>query len=206
MDTQPHDVIILEDDLVLASILKERVNGIEGFKCEHVFSNPVDFLTVQIPVDIILLDVVMPKMNGLEAIEPILEKYPEASIIMNTIKDDPDTIFEALKKGAMGYLDKQSYNVNFEEVLQSVARGGAFMTPKIARIVFDSFQKPKNVFESLSKRQQDVTNGILEGLSYKEIADKYDISVDTVRMNIRMIYRKLKINSKGQLFHLAQNR
>lgn len=199
-------VVIVEDDLVLGEILKNRVNDTAGFHCENVFENPLLFLgTEDIQVDMVLLDVVMPEMNGLEAIEPILSRYPEVSIIMNTIKDDTDTIFSALKLGALGYVDKQTFGVCFEDVLQTVAAGGAYMTPKIARKVFDSFhQTKKGKFENLTNREQDVTNAILEGLSYKLIAAKYGISLDTVRMNIKNIYRKLRINSKAELFHLAR--
>jgi DNA-binding NarL/FixJ family response regulator len=85
-----------------------------------------------------------------------------------------------------------------------VAEGGAYMTPGIARKIFNSFQEPRNHFEKLTDRERDVTNGILEGLSYKMIASKYDLSIDTVRMNIKSIYKKLKINSKGELFNLAK--
>lgn len=199
-------VVILEDDHVLAELLKERVNSIDHYTCVGTFNNPVEFLSKRTEADIILLDIVMPKMSGIDAIEPILEKLPDVAIIMNTIKDDPETIFKALQKGALGYIDKQSYDVNFEEVLNIVAEGGAYMTPKIARIVFNSFQKPKVNFELLTRRETDVTNGILEGLSYKMIALKYNISIDTVRMNIRSIYKKLKINSKGQLFNMVRSK
>lgn len=197
-------VVIVEDDHILGEILRERVNAISGFHCSHVFEGPLSFLVRKPEAHIILLDIVMPEMNGLEAIDLILKKYPDVAIIMNTIKDDTDTIFTALKKGALGYIDKQSVGVNLEDVLRTVAGGGAYMTPGIARKIFNSFQEPRNHFEKLTDRERDVTNGILEGLSYKMIASKYDISIDTVRMNIKSIYKKLKINSKGELFHLAK--
>lgn len=197
-------VVIIEDDHILREILREHVNIIDGFQCNHVFEGPLSFLVRNPEAHIILLDIVMHEMNGLEAIDLILKKNPEVSIIMNTIKDDTDTIFAALKKGALGYIDKQSVGVNLEEVLHTVAGGGAFMTPGIARKIFNSFQEPRNRFEKLTDRERDVTNGILEGLSYKMIASKYDLSIDTVRMNIKSIYRKLKINSKGELFNLAK--
>jgi len=202
--TKNYTVVILEDDRILAEQLKNRVNRIQNFTCSEIFGDPIDFLARRVPADIILLDIIMPRMNGLDAIEPILTRYPDAAIIMNTIRDDSETIFEALKKGALGYIDKQSFDVNFEEVLRIVAEGGAYITPKIARIVVESFKKPKYNFEQLTQRELDVANGILEGLSYKLIAAKYNISLDTVRMNIRNIYRKLKINSKGQLFNLVK--
>jgi len=202
---EEYDVIILEDDLVLAELMKKQVNKIQGFRCTRVFINPVQFLQSDVDADIVLLDVLMPEMNGLDAIEPIIKKHQNVAIIMNTIKDDSDTIFAALERGALGYIDKQSFDIKYEEVLRIVAQGGAYMTPKIARKIFNSFQRPRLNFETLTDRERDVTNGILAGLSYKMIAARYDISVDTVRMNIKNIYRKLKINSKGQLFRLAKH-
>jgi DNA-binding NarL/FixJ family response regulator len=200
-------VAVLEDDFLLAGLLKDRVNAIEGFTCRAVFANPLQFLAQHEPVDIILLDIMMPEMNGLDAIGPILKKYPDVSIIMNTIKDDPETIFEALQKGALGYVDKQSYDISLEDVLRTVAGGGAYMTPKIARKVCTSFQKKASspTFENLTPRENDVTLAILDGLSYKMIAARFGISIDTVRMNVKNVYRKLNINSKGELFKLSKS-
>lgn len=198
-------VVVLEDDHILSEMIQKRVNSIEGFECIHTFDNPIEFLKSDVDAEIILLDIVMPEMNGLDAIEPILAKYPETAIIMNTIKDDTETIFAALKKGALGYVDKQSFDIRLEEVLRIVSEGGAYMTPKIARNIINSFQQSHHDFENLTQREKDVTNCILDGLSYKMIADSLDISVDMVRSNIKSIYRKLNINSKGQLFNLAKN-
>lgn len=201
-----HEVAVLEDDRILAEVIRERVNRIEGFECRHVFENPIEYLASGVKAEIVLLDVVMPGMNGLDAIEPILASNPEAAIVMNTIRDDSETIFTALKRGALGYLDKQSFDVRLEEVLRIVSCGGAYMTPKIARNVIDSFHQSHQDFEKLTQRERDVTHAILDGLSYKMIADKLDISVDVVRANIKAIYRKLNINSKGELFRLAKSR
>lgn len=201
-----HEVAVLEDDRILAEVIRERVNRIEGFECRHVFENPIEYLASGVKAEIVLLDVVMPGMNGLDAIEPILASNPEAAIVMNTIRDDSETIFTALKRGALGYLDKQSFDVRLEEVLRIVSGGGAYMTPKIARNVIDSFHQSHQDFEKLTQRERDVTHAILDGLSYKMIADKLDISVDVVRANIKAIYRKLNINSKGELFRLAKSR
>jgi DNA-binding NarL/FixJ family response regulator len=125
---------------------------------------------------------------------------------MNTIKDDQETIFTALKRGALGFIDKQSFDVNYEDVLLNIAKGGAYMTPSIARKVVSNFQDSNNTLEKLSPREKDIANRILEGLSYKLVAIECGISIDTVRIHIKNIYRKLKINSKSQLFNLINKR
>ena len=201
-----YKVVIIEDDRIISEVLKNKINELASFSVVNTYENPLLFLTDNIEFNIILLDIVMPEMNGLDAIEPILLKFPEALIVMNTIKNDQETIFTALKRGALGFIDKQSFEVNFEEVLQVVANGGAYMTPSIARKVVANFQKPTNSLEKLSPREKEIANGILKGLSYKSVAMEYGISIDTVRIHIKNIYRKLKINSKSQLFKLINQR
>jgi DNA-binding NarL/FixJ family response regulator len=200
------NIIIIEDDIHLARLMQESVNEIENMSCKQIFTNPLDFLNNPVEADIYLLDIVMPEMNGIEAIERILKLYPNASIVMNTIKDDSETIFKALQFGASGYIDKQSFEMNFKEVFESIENGGAYMTPKIARQVISFFNQPKNISEQLTEREKDVVNGILDGLSYKLIADRYSIAIDTVRMNVKRIYRKLEINSKSELFKMMGGR
>jgi DNA-binding NarL/FixJ family response regulator len=201
-----YKVVVIEDDRIISEVLKNKINELASFSVVNTYENPLLFLTDNIEFDIILLDIVMPEMNGLDAIEPILLKFPEALIVMNTIKNDQETIFTALKRGALGFIDKQSFEVNFEEVLQVVANGGAYMTPSIARKVVANFQEPTNSLEKLSPREKEIANGILKGLSYKSVAIAYGISIDTVRIHIKNIYRKLKINSKSQLFKLINQR
>ena len=195
-------IIIFEDDIHLANLIKSKINAIELIKCEYIFSNPINFFKNPIEADIYLLDIIMPEMNGLEAIDKILKLFPDSIIIMNTIKDDTETIFKALQLGASGYIDKQSFEMKFEEVFECVANGGAYMTPKIARMVVKYINQSHKLAEQLTDREKDIVNGIIDGLSYKLIADRYDIAIDTVRMNVKKVYRKLKINSKSELFKI----
>jgi len=195
-------IIIIEDDIHLAKLMQENINTINNLQCASIFTNPIEFLKNPMRADIYLLDIVMPEMNGLDAIEKILKLYPESIIIMNTIKDDSQTIFQALQLGASGYIDKQSFEMNFKEVFASVNNGGAYMTPKIARMVINYINRPNSITEKLTTRERDIVNGIVDGLSYKLIADRFDISLDTVRMNVKKVYRKLKINSKSELFKI----
>ncbi len=195
-------VIILEDNTIIAELLQQQINNQEGYFCEKYYSNPVEFLNSGDSSDIILLDIMMPEMTGLEAIDKILAKLPNVSIIINSIKDDSETIFKALQKGAVGYIDKQSFDNSFIDVFKSVENGGAYMTPKIARKVMDFFSGKKKVLDNLTERETEIANTILEGLSYKMIGDKFGISIDTVRAHIKNIYKKLSINSKSQLFNI----
>jgi DNA-binding NarL/FixJ family response regulator len=195
-------VIIIEDDIHLAHLMQDSINQLDNLECTRIYTNPIGFLNNPIQADIYLLDIVMPEMDGLTAIDKILKLYPDSNIIMNTIKDDSETIFKALRLGAIGYIDKQSFDSNFKDVFEIIINGGAYMTPKIARMIISYINKPKAITEKLTIREKDIVNGIVDGLSYKLIADRYEIALDTVRMNVKSIYRKLKINSKGELFKI----
>lgn len=195
-------VIIIEDDIAMAQSMQRIINSLKYYKCYQIFNNPLHFVKSPVEADIYLLDIMMQEMNGIKMVSKILDLYPDSHVIMNSIKDDSDTIFQALRNGASGYIDKKSFKMNFLSVFESVQNGGAYMTPKIAKKVVEVFNiKNKNNI-SLSSREQDIVNGILDGLSYKLIADKYSISIDNVRMNVKRVYRKLNINSKGQLFKI----
>ncbi len=201
-----YKVIIIEDDLNITEHLISNINSSDKYEVIKNYTNPKQFLKVKNEeFDIILLDIIMPEMNGIDAILPILECYPEASIIMNTIMDNSDSIFSALKKGVVGYIDKQYFEKSYEEVFDIVINGGAYITPRIARKVVNSFNSPNIRLEKLSERENEIANAIIQGLSYKLIAVKFNISIDTVRIHIKSIYRKLKINSKGELFSIVNN-
>jgi DNA-binding NarL/FixJ family response regulator len=199
-------IAVVEDDVLLSNLIQEKINESENYECYNVYHSAEEYLELASETDIVLLDILMLEMNGLQAIKPILHKFPNTAIVMNTIKDDSETIFTALQLGATGYIDKQSFDLNFDEVFESLQNGGAYMTPKIAKKVIDFFQNPKknvNLFQTLTNRELDIANGILDGLSYQAIGDRHNIALDTVRMNVKRIYKKLQINSKAELFKMA---
>lgn len=196
----PKIVAIIEDDFTLSQLLKKKINQLENFQCNHTFITVSEFILTNESTDILLLDINLPGTNGIDALPIILNKYPNLTIVMNTIKDDVDTIYKALESGAIGYIDKQSFDDNILEVLQTVQNGGAYMTPKIARKIIESFKKPK--MPNLTDREHEIVQGILDGYTYLQIAEKYFITIDTVRSHIKNIYKKLSINSKAQLFKL----
>ena len=194
------NVVIIEDDFTLNAFLKNKINSLNNFNCFDSFCSINEFMANEILVDILLLDINLPGINGIDGIPIIIKKYPTIDIVMNTIRDDSESIYKALQLGAIGYIDKQSFEDNILNVLESLNNGGAYMTPKIARKIIDGFKKP--ILPKLTEREQNIVQGILDGFSYQQIGDKYFVSIDTVRTHIKSIYKKLQINSKAQLFKI----
>lgn len=198
-------VVIIEDNIISAEIIRKQINN-EDYLCEKYYVNPVEFLNSNEICDIILLDIMMPEMTGLDAIDKILDKLPNVTIIINSIKDDSETILKSLQNGAVGYIDKQSFDASYIDVFKSIENEGAYITPKIARKVMDYYSSKNKLLSSLSEREVEIANAILDGLSYKMIADSHHISLDTVRSHIKNIYKKLNINSKSQLFSIFKKK
>lgn len=152
-------------------------------------------------LDMLLLDISLPGgMSGLAGIRPIKEALPKLDILMLTSHDDSERIFKALCAGAVAYISKKTPLPTVREALQTVRHGGSYMSPSIARKVIEYFgPRPARPQESLTPRQEQIVQGLVEGLSYKLIADKLLISVETVRDHIKKIYKKLEVNSKAEV-------
>lgn len=150
-------------------------------------------------IDIVLSDIGLPGMTGIEAIPLIKRKFPEASIVILSVYADSDRIFKALCAGAVGYLQKDT---PAEEILDSItiiSKGGSAMSPTIARKVVDYFAPRRSYNEPLTAKEQQVITAMVDGLSYKMIASRLGITLETVRQHIKNIYRKLHVNSKGEV-------
>lgn len=152
-------------------------------------------------LDIILLDIGLPGMSGVEGIRSLKQQFKSVNIIMLTSYEDPDKIFKALHAGADAYLVKRSSLQQIREAIFTVYQGGSFMSPSIARKVVDHFAPPKRkaAGDILTKRQLQIVEGLVDGLSYKMIADRLSISVETVRDHIKKTYKKLHVNSKAEV-------
>jgi DNA-binding NarL/FixJ family response regulator len=197
-------IIIIDDDLNLAEILSEKIKFIKGYNCIGIFPGPTSYLAADLKADYILLDILMAEMNGLDAIPLIIDRFPKTKILLQSSIDDSDALFTGLRLGAIGYICKGSNQTELAEIFEITQAGGSFISPNIARKMAEFFQSTRTLKESVTTREKDIIDGILEGHSYKMIGDKYAISIDTVRSHIRNLYKKLSINSKAELFNLMR--
>jgi DNA-binding NarL/FixJ family response regulator len=150
-------------------------------------------------IHIILLDIQLPGMSGLEGIRYLKELIPNVEIIILTTHEDEDIVFKALYAGASAYVSKRTSIQNVLEAVRTVFRGGSYMSPFIARKVFEHFAPKKKEENALTPRQQQIVKALVDGDSYKMIADKFMISPNTVSDHIQNIYKKLHIHSKSEL-------
>ena len=194
---------IVEDDPLVRENLEIFFDQPPDTKVLFSTESVEDFLTRSVSyadINTVLLDISLPGMSGLQGIRHIRQQFPDADIIILSAYDDSDKIFKALCAGAVSYLTKRSDLATIKDAIQIVHRGGSYMSPNIARKVIDYFgPKEKNEDDSLTPRQEQIVEGLVEGLSYKMIADKYLISVETVRDHIKKIYKKLQVNSKAEV-------
>lgn len=204
-------VAIIEDEQNVSEPITYFINQQADMEMVAGFTSVEEFLTPASPFPhphILLLDISLPKgMSGLQGIPAIQKKYPNIDIIMLTTASDPETIFNALRLGAISYLNKKNELKTITQTIRIVQKGGSYMSPSIARKVAELFpaqrmQSPPAQHEALTERQMDIVNGLIDGLSYKLIADRLGISVETVNDHIRRIYRKLQINSKIELINI----
>lgn len=155
-----------------------------------------------LPIDILLLDIGLPGISGIAGI-PVIKKIDASiDIVMLSSYEDADRIFKALQAGAVGYISKKSSLLQIKEAIEIIHRGGSYMSPMIARKVIGFFApKPKKIKAGslLTERQHQIVEGLSEGLSYKMIAGKHLISLETVRDHIKKIYKKLGVNSKAEV-------
>lgn len=191
-------VSIVEDDKLIRDALKDMINEAEGFECCGSYADcetAISDLNKNKP-DVMLMDIELPGMTGIEGVKIIKDRYVKIDIIMLTVHEDLSLVFQALTAGACGYLDKSASEQKILDSVKEIYEGGAPMSYKIAKLVVSSFQKKSDTI--LTGRELDVLNLLCNGDSYKEIAYKLFISVGTVRHHIKNIYYKLHVHSKSE--------
>jgi len=194
-------VSIVEDDAGVRDGLIRVLGRARDFKCLSSYPDAETALEElpQIKPDVVIMDINLPKMNGVECARRLKPLLPGTQIMMVTVYEDPERIFEALSAGATGYLLKQTPPAELLDAIRDVHRGGAPMSSQIARKVVGAFQKsPADECEALSPREWDILQGLAQGYLVKEIAEKLGIGFDTARTHIRRIYEKLHVHSRAQ--------
>jgi len=196
-------VAIFEDNNRLREGLCQLINGSPGFNCVGAYANCDDLLhhISESKPDVVLMDIEMPGITGIEGVARIKANFPEIKILMETIFEDDDKIFNSICAGAEGYILKGTSPVEILDAIKEIKEGGSPMTPSIANKVLKMLTKNDSVLPeefNLTRREKEILLCLVEGMSYKMIADECNISIDTVNMHIKNIYKKLQVHSKSE--------
>jgi DNA-binding NarL/FixJ family response regulator len=195
--------MLIEDQREVREGLAVLINGSPGFSCMASFRTMEEALGAfenHLP-DVVLTDIGLPGMSGIEGIRLLKERYPNLPVVALTVYDDDEDIFDALCAGACGYLLKNVPPVRLLESLKEVVSGGAPMSPEIARRVvnlFREFRTPERAPHGLTQQEAELLRLMVEGHSYKTAAADLGISVSTVSFHLQNIYGKLQVHSKSE--------
>jgi DNA-binding NarL/FixJ family response regulator len=194
-------VAIVEDEAEIRAYFQALIQGFEGYTCVGAYETG-EYAIEQIPAlkpDVVLMDIHLPGISGIETIAILKSLIPETQFVVCTSYEDADSVFNALKVGAMGYLTKSVQPAKLIDAILDVYQGGSPMSSHIARKVLEAFSlkiQPNHHFQHLSRREQEILQQLSKGLRYQEIADQLFVSLETVRTHIRNCYEKLQVNSR----------
>lgn len=193
--------MLVEDDTIFRESLQEMINQNEALSCQFTWERAeecIEHIAKKDIPEILLMDIDLPGISGIEAIKPILRHSPNTRIVMLTIFDDDDKVFNAICEGAVGYLLKSSAMKDIHRNILEVVRGGAAMNPHIAAKVltmFTRYAQPKSDY-GLTTRETEILHHLVNGLSKKHIASQLNISFYTVDTHLKNIYSKLQVHSQ----------
>jgi DNA-binding NarL/FixJ family response regulator len=194
----PTRILIFEDNQMLRQSLKVLLDGVDGYHVCGDYENCTGAAAIvdEHRPDVVIMDIDMPGVNGINGLQIIKERRPQTYIIMHTVFEDEEQLFQCLCYGANGYILKNTSFVNLLEAIDNVLHGGAPLSPSIAKKILRSFQplSSSRLQYNLSEREKEILKYLVKGYSYKMIAASCYISVDTVRGHIRNIYTKLHVN------------
>ena len=192
-------VLVVEDLVAVRDALQLLLDGAPGVRCvgavadaEHALALPAE-----VHADVVLLDIELPGMNGIDALAPLARKWPSAEFLMLTIHDTEERVFAALCAGATGYLLKSVLPSALIEAIHDVHNGGAPMSASVARQVVQTFRRSPE-HDSLSERERQVLAALISGQTYRQIGEALFISVNTVAFHVKQIYHKLHVHSRAE--------
>ncbi|MBS1510578.1 MAG: response regulator transcription factor [Bacteroidetes bacterium] len=200
-------VAIAEDIDDIRNGLHLIINATEGFECDCICRNGHEAIE-KIPAcqpDVVLMDINMPGINGVEAVRILKSKMPGTQFMMCTIYEEDEHVFESLKAGATGYILKKTPPARLLEAIQEIYQGGSPMSSTIARKVMTSFsdQQVHQPVDDLTAREREILQQLSRGLQYKNIAANLSLSTETIRTHIRNIYEKLQVHTKDEALRKA---
>lgn len=196
-------VAIVEDNTALRQSLEQLFTRTPGITCVTSLNNLLNIVAElrKTQPDIVLMDIGLPDISGIEGVRTVKSNFDKVQVLMFTVFEDDEKIFDAIRAGASGYLLKKTPPEEILEAVKELYEGGAPMSPSIARKVIHAFQsQPSSTVDDyqLTTREKEVLYALVDGLSYKKIAEKYFVSIHTVRSHISNIYEKLHVHSKSQ--------
>jgi DNA-binding NarL/FixJ family response regulator len=202
----PVRVAIFEDNKLVRESFEAILNGTEGFLCTGSFSNCNNLRNDMLKSrpDVVLMDIGMHGVNGIEATRKIRQEFPDSKILIQTVFEDDDKIFAAICAGASGYILKKTSPAKLVEAVEEITVGGTPLSPAVISKVLHLFQKFAPVFKPddeshhLTQREKEILSLMTDGTNYREIANKLFISYDTVRTHVKSIYKKLHVTSVNQ--------
>ena len=195
---------IIEDDTTIREGLRTFLNRQPGFICKGITGSVEQFLNLNDEercVNVLLLDIGLPGMSGLDALRILKQHLPATKIIMSTGSEESTFIFRSFNAGANGYLLKNNLFFEVKMAIDSVSEGNGYLSPIVTRKVLDFFNAPKHEEIEITSREKQIVQCLVDG--YKLIADKLDISLDTVRFHLKNLYKKLRVNSKSEVVSKA---
>ncbi|WP_378175859.1 response regulator [Aquimarina sp. SS2-1] len=198
-----HNIVIIEDNVPLSKGFKTLIDKTSSYKVVAIYDTceeAIDNLKIDKP-RIILMDIELPKMNGVLGTKKIKSLNPEIDILIVTVYENSETVFDALCAGASGYLTKNASKLQLVSALDEVLKGGAPMSIHIAKMVVQSFRKSPNTI--LSERETEVLTLLASGKSYNSVAKALFISVNTIRFHVKNIYEKLQVCTKEEAIQKA---
>jgi DNA-binding NarL/FixJ family response regulator len=202
-DDMPIKVAIVDDDDGIRSSLAMLIRRAPALRLVGDYAD-AEAAIKEIPQrgpDVVLMDINLPGMNGVECVRQLKNSLPEVQFLMLTVYEDSDSLFNSLKAGASGYLLKRTASARLLEAIRDVYAGGSPMTPQLARRVVQYFSRPaegNSPVSRLTPGEKDFLDQLAKGYAYKEIADRMNISIDTVRSYVRTVYEKLHVHSRTE--------